>query len=333
MRSTTGVDGSPKTVFVTQVWEVKNPARVVTSKESEEQMAVPVFSPDGVHMARAHGATIRVSEAPGTDNGRDLTLAGGVFKYSFEAGGKYIAALGGQDHDRVQVWEAATGRPAAPPLALDRAAGAFQFSPDGKYLAAVSRAHKVGERSEVRVWEWAGGREVVRAQFAGGVTGLLFSPDGNYAVTSGDDESESLFDLVGHRVVGILAHDGPVRDVTFSPDGRYVATAGDDQTARVWETSSGREVARVTHDGSVTSAVFTRDGRLATVGDDLTARLWPISERELIERACNNLTRSLSPDEWRRNFGNEKYAQTCRGKTAGKGAGESEGGAAGATQQ
>jgi len=72
------------------------------------------------------------------------------------------------------------------------------------------------------------------------------------------------------------------------------------------------EIGRLNHGGIVLSAAFVPGERLlATVSEDLVARQWVLPQAELVERACNVLTRNMTPLEWNRNFGREAYAKTC----------------------
>ena len=108
-----------------------------------------------------------------------------------------------------------------------------------------------------------------------------------------------------------LFNDGPVDKVIFSVDGRFLAALRD-EWVHVWEMGTWREIARLRHKRKILGADFVAGGsRLATVSDDLTARVWILGRAELIARACGALTHNLSPEPWRRNFGEEIYRETC----------------------
>jgi hypothetical protein len=54
------------------------------------------------------------------------------------------------------------------------------------------------------------------------------------------------------------------------------------------------------------------DGRLlATTSLDGTARIWRAEPDDLLALACAQITRNLTPDEWRQYLGDEPYHQTC----------------------
>jgi WD40 repeat protein len=102
------------------------------------------------------------------------------------------------------------------------------FSPDGRYLATVSKT--------VRMWKLPRGLEAGSVGHEG-ISKLAFSPDGRYLVTTGhDDVAARVWELFSGREIERVSHPG-VYDVAFSSDGRYLVTAGK-HTARVWQVSS-----------------------------------------------------------------------------------------------
>jgi hypothetical protein len=66
------------------------------------------------------------------------------------------------------------------------------------------------------------------------------------------------------------------------------------------------------HEGGVWAVAFSPDGQwLATGSADNMARVWLVWPEDLIAEACARLTRTLTPDEWERYFGDEPYRKTC----------------------
>jgi WD40 repeat protein len=283
------------------------------SKKTDSYQLV-IFSPDGKHMVRWHEEALRVSEILDARKGFELTIEGGIGKYAYSPDGRYIVALGDSSNESLQIWEAASGQPAATLITFEKTVNNFEFSPDGKYLVTLGQ-NRGGDYRDVNVWELDGGRRVACSLHQSGVGRVAFSPDGRYMVTSGHDEVARVLDLVNERVAAKLAHDGPVTDASFSSDGLFIATAGGDGTARVWRVGDWKEMSRVTQHVGFTSAIVSGgdERRLITVGDDLTARVWILSEEELIARACRALTRNLSLGEWSHNFSGEAYEATCNG--------------------
>ncbi|WP_339398014.1 hypothetical protein [Tolypothrix sp. LEGE 11397] len=104
-----------------------------------------------------------------------------------------------------------------------------------------------------------------------------------------------------------MRHEGYVYSVAFSPDSKYLATASADKTARIWEVPSGREISRLTNN-DIKTVVFSSDGKyLATTSNDGTVKVWLWRAEDLIQEACNHLTRNLTPEEWQQYLNDESY--------------------------
>ncbi|MDA1165424.1 MAG: serine/threonine-protein kinase [Planctomycetota bacterium] len=104
--------------------------------------------------------------------------------------------------------------------------GYLAFSRDGRFLASGDY--------EIQVIDIASGE--VCQQFDDpnyvGMIGLspLFSLDGNYLVTTGDDETVRLWDVAAGRLVQTVVGSGRDMPLTaISPDGRLLAVAADDE--------------------------------------------------------------------------------------------------------
>ena len=160
---------------------------------------------------------------------------------------------------------------------------AVAFSPDGARLATA------GDDGTARVWEVAGGGELVRCRHdpLDWVLAVAYGPDGSRLATGSLLGTARVWQLPAGREIRQVRCDDSVRAVAFSPDGGRLATAGDDGTARVWQVATGREVVRVGHARAVHAVALAAGGRfMATAGDDGTARVWQIATgRELVRFA------------------------------------------------
>jgi WD40 repeat protein len=288
---------------------------VVETNSDDEDREVPNvqdagFSRDGKHLAlRLRDKTVRAWEAT---SGREiseidpLSFAGWVAPT--DAGPFVFAAKAGGS---VEVWGSGAAW-ASTPLPHPGEVTGFFASPSGAYLATV-----VGQ--EIRLWETGSARPVGSTKDEAYVQDLAFSPDGLHlaAVTWGP--SAILMETRGAREVARLTHDANpdpkgngVTRAEFSRDSKYVVTAGQDNTARVWEVPSGRELARMAHDGPVVLAAFSGDGRYVTTwSDDRRVRVWLWRDQDLVEKACDRLTRNLTKEEWEKQFGGRAYSKTC----------------------
>ena len=116
------------------------------------------------------------------------------------------------------------------------------------------------------------------------VQGLVFERNGHRFVTSGGNNSASVWDATtGRRLCRLTAHSGRVVAAAFSADGRRVVTAGG-ETARVWNAADGHLIEELTgHVFDVKAVVFSPDDTLLlTASADNTAKLWNAANGKLI---------------------------------------------------
>jgi hypothetical protein len=104
--------------------------------------------------------------------------------------------------------------------------------------------------------------------------------------------------------------------LALSPNGKYLITIDADETARIREFEGGREIKRLPYLRYLTALAVSPDSRfIATCGDDGWDRrlvevteIWPADP---VAKACSQLSRNLTRDEWREYLGNEPYRDTC----------------------
>ena len=98
-----------------------------------------------------------------------------------------------------------------------------------------------------------------------GIWSVAFSPDGKYALSSGNEGSIDIWELAsgtkwkvlaGHTGVSSIEVGGSAK---FFPNGKYVISAGDAST-RIWDVSTGEEVASMIAFGDGEWIVTTANG-------------------------------------------------------------------------
>jgi RNA polymerase sigma factor (sigma-70 family) len=190
---------------------------------------------------------------------------------AFSADGRLLAAADGCG---VTLWDTKTGQ-WAHDFGHTYFVGSLAFTPDGStlltgagYTDGVIRAW--GARTGQERGRWRGHRS--------GVTGLVVTPDGRFAVSGSQDSTVRLWEVATGKEVRRLG-DGRARvwAVALSPDGKLLATAG--QAIRLWDLATGKGL-RSFGGPSVMHLQFSPDGRVlaAAASRDRAVRLWDVGE-------------------------------------------------------
>ena len=269
-----------------------------------ENIEGPVaISGDGRRLAVAERHTaekIHIYDTATKQVVRDLQTDGDTNTIRLSRDGSRLMVL--TDKPVVQVLDAVTGNPLHRVPVSDAAATAF--SPDGRMIATAAK-------SEVQLFDWTSGQQVMRTLAAAGATVLAFSHDGTALAAGSPDDVKMFATATGARLM-LLNLRGSVA-VAFTHDGRHVAAGGADLTARIYEVSTGREVSRFDRGTEVTALAFSGDDAYLETfaGSTLDRRPW--QSADMVRQACSRLTRNLTLTEWARSLGEEPYRKTCAG--------------------
>ena len=157
------------------------------------------------------------------------------------------------------------------------------FSPDGQLLASGGE----GDQS-IRLWDTRAGRlqhtcfvtgrpRPPLDPFDGGMTRVVFSPDGRTLAVEICDDRVWLWDVAtGVLRVTVDCYENESRVLAFSPDGRRVTSGSKDHSIQMWDVATGALQQTLRGHGTfITDVAFSRDGRrLVSAGGDDTVRLW-----------------------------------------------------------
>ena len=151
------------------------------------------FSPDGHHLAIAEN--LPVIRIWSLDNYTELyTLSGHGFSIAYSLDGKLFAAPGWNNQGMVT------------------------------FQGAENFATTAGGENEVQVWNVADGRHLRAMNTHGGqLHGLAFSPDTQFLVSGGNDNTVRLARVTDGSEVASVKVGNSVDSVAFSPDGTTVA--------------------------------------------------------------------------------------------------------------
>jgi hypothetical protein len=228
----------------------------VKARGTDSEVTSVAFSPDGrLVVTGSRDNSARLWDMASGHEVLRLPHESAVNSVAFHPAGTYLAT--GSAHGRVRVFEVASarltyehthrreirrhtrrlegGRIIEDVTELREAAAMREvgFSPDGRYLAAISTD---GGVSLLNV-----GRTNVRRTWYAGVSGLAlaFSRDSKRLATANGDVAFAWDVDTGKQLLsathGQSRRDGLllIGDVAFSPDGGTLATAGRDATARI----------------------------------------------------------------------------------------------------
>jgi RNA polymerase sigma factor (sigma-70 family) len=261
-------------------------------------------SPDGEMVASAQNNNVQVWKLP---TGKPIfNRETPSFAVAISPDNR-VLATGGRppaNNDPVVLWDLQTGARLRSLSAKMDQVFHIAFSPDGKWLAAVSCGNssfapdKESRPEIVRLWEMETGQLHELAGHEGGATSIVFSPDGKILATGGHDGIMILWDSATRKplrkielVEEAYVHpkgngfdSGGIHALAFAPDGKTIASANHDGTVRLVETATGNEV-RVFrgHRNSVVDVAFSPDGKsLASGSADQTVRLWDATSGALL---------------------------------------------------
>ena len=112
------------------------------------------------------------------------------------------------------------------------------------------------------------------------VNSVVYSPDGQTALSGSDDTTLILWDVSsGQPQRSFIGHTATVNSVAFSPDGTLALSGSADNTLILWDVAGGQALRTFTgHTDVVNGVAFSPDGALALSGsNDNTLILWDVS--------------------------------------------------------
>jgi WD40 repeat protein len=251
-RVATGDAGN--TVRVWETAELRQTARyslpVIANQQEPIRIGSVGFSTDGKTLLAGSSQGVIVSwDLESGKQLRELKVSTGPVGFSPD--GKFAAhATGGYNRfgeGSVGIWNLTANKQQVQIKGeKGETFGQILFSPDGKFVAGsrciIEEGHGHLVDHQVRIWEPATGKEVLRIETIGPVNPLAFSPEGNVLITgsgqawpAGDPQIQ-FWDLSTGKEIGRQpGHVGAVTALAFSPDGRRFASGSADTTLLIWD--------------------------------------------------------------------------------------------------
>jgi WD40 repeat protein len=219
---------------------------------------------------RQNGPIQAVAFSP---DGKTLLTGAGLVEKPGEMGSKPI---GGE----ARLWQAETGKPIGPPMALQGPVSAVAFSGDGRTVLTggivLGNSANPAWRGEARLWRAAPDDPHVGKQLGpilehpSPIWSVAVSPSGQTAATGAEDGHVRLWTIAtGEPLVVSERLEGTVRQLVYAPDGRTLvaASAGDRAAARLWEALPERGLVALQSGEWVRSIDVTRDGRIGLASE------------------------------------------------------------------
>ena len=222
-----------------------------------------------------------------------------VWTLAVSPDGKLLAS-GGFEHASISVWNLQTGALVSSFMGHDTGQEMTQF-----HLSHLVRMEDIGVRDFVRRHNsplGGGNRKQIASltkdDSAGehpDVSSLVYSPDGTFLASAGDDAKIRLWDAQTLKQIEALETDGgSVSSIAFRPDGETLASLnggdaetgwrkGGDMALRLWDLETREKIAAIQqHNAKVESAALSPDGTLLAIGrQDGSIAFWDMDNEKL----------------------------------------------------
>jgi WD40 repeat protein len=277
------------------VWDTQTGRRKKMIELAKAGFGDVAFSPDGTMFVTTPGnmteeqesRSIRFWDAKTYKVVAKIKSAGRAQSVRFSPDGKSLAVVtyiedSGDGKNIVELWDVQSKKLAATQPAkgkpIDGSAlytmSQIAFSPDGSKLATITK-------KTVEVWDVKTGELVQTLQgHQKDVTGIWFSPDGHFMVSTGEQQLAADKAPAGELITwnaldGQKAQTLPGYNyAVFTPDGKLIASGSEDKDYSLIDVSTGKVMSHFPQTGALR---FSRNGKRAASYDDLVViRTWKV---------------------------------------------------------
>ena len=247
------------------------PHSAKTVKECDAPVSALAFSPNGVLIASATGASIEIIDLQSGEE----TLLGQPGKQTslvFSPGGKSLASASAAGRCEIRVWNLQTGQMRVLKESC-KGLSSIAFSPDGRQLAA---ADSDLSSPAIRLWDLETGKSQVLGRSTRQITSVVWL-DGKHIASGSWDETVRLWNVQTGEARVLGENCSCICRISLSTKGDRLAAYSLDGKLRVWDLETGRS--RTVGECFGVNAISFMSSSLALVtgSDDGTVRLWDIA--------------------------------------------------------
>jgi len=285
-----------------EVWDIKNQQRITTLSQDEEFLSA-AFSGDDkrLFVGKRKGLVLwnittqeKIADFEDEDKIQQIITRQEKFFYT-------------DSEYKVSIWNISNQQKTHVFTKTDSYYGKIILSSDEQFLALMKyQNHKF--KQGIYLFHTQTGQLLSKV---GGSKGT-FTPDNKHFVVLSGGIVE-IVDTQTGETVDFLKSESSFRDFSVHPNNsNIVATVNADGQAQLWDLKTHELLSVMSHGVSLSAVAFSPDGkRLATGDTEGTIKIWLVEIDDLIEIACNSLSRNLSQEEWLQYMDRLPYHQTC----------------------
>ena len=239
------------------------------------------FSPDGQYLITGDlEGMVKVWNISTGETVATLKLKSGINDIAFSPQEEFVAVA---SYTGVRLWNFINNQ--SKRLNHNFNTFSVNFSPDGNHLAVGSADNTARVWNISQIWQsQTDDSEKIDSLtenkiFAhqSKVNGLKFSPDGQYLLTSSDDNTGKLWSLESGKLITQTFHQAPIIDVAFLNTGQ-IATVSWDYTVRIWDHLAHRAVKSIQSDQVWQNLFFNLENNsLATQDTQNNLKIWDLN--------------------------------------------------------
>jgi RNA polymerase sigma factor (sigma-70 family) len=260
------------------------------------------FAPNGKLLASGgyDNAVALWDVATGKEKGRLLGHRTGIEAVAFSQEGRFLASGGGGPDGKggesrmIRVWDLATRKEIAGFCKLGLTVRSLAFSRDGKRVASAFADQSV------RVWEVAGGKELLFLPRPGTGTIAALAPDASHAAWGCAGKTVVIHELRrGKQTLRRNNLPSGVAALAFTRDGKTLAVGGEVAPVVLLDARTGKQIGRFPGQKQKVKAVaFLPGGKiLAAWHEGGTLCLWDRSTGKLVQKLPKRFgTAAFAPD-------------------------------------